>query len=615
MYDFSKTRFNYTNGQLFTLSGIAYTGYFHTSAGSAYTTRFHGDDAQLLESNNRFESYYFLGNLYKDRIINDDIIEIPYPIEEILFSPQEIISISVLNDRLRKLNANTEYLYTQMYLAETDIPKGYQATALLPVTNTQFKWVKRTNTGDIVITKNSELSAVNLGGFDQVVCATGMWHDKNRGVSLFCGGSSYFCSLSSAKDYSSIKFIEYTQNIETNNEYKFKNIADMQIDNTDLYIVDSGDNSVYHYDVTGYDGVDSTILFKKSLIEKIGGFDVAHQKNKFNVPNKIEVANNRVLINDSGNSSIKIFDKNFAFQTEITYSRTEECRAIKYNELHNLYFVIIHETQENVNYIRLYDANTNELVQTDEIHDLLASGEIYRSIVFSTQDSNIAYFATNMHVWKRFITRPGNSIAKFNLGKFSLSYDPIWNFEDVKWDLNFKEWNYSLNSGLINFVRDIVILPSTENDEYMFVFGSSRIYGFKEYTDYDTNIFNYDINRYSNESVLFNSVHEISQAYVYNKQLYKVMYNLASLLNVVGGRFEAKSDQFSQLRTNGIAYLTETELDTIKFNVNSIYINDNETCTPTAFNRGFKEIVKIQQALIDVSKLKVLKYVKILAVD
>jgi hypothetical protein len=53
---------------------------------------------------------------------------------------------------------------------------------------------------------------------------------------------------------------------------------------------------------------------------------------------KIEVINNKVLINDSGNSSIKIFDKSFAFQTEITYSRTEECRAIKYNSLHNLYF-------------------------------------------------------------------------------------------------------------------------------------------------------------------------------------------------------------------------------------------------------------------------------------
>jgi hypothetical protein len=597
MYDFSTTRFNYTNGQLFTLSGVAYTGYFHVSGGSAYTTRYHTTDTQLLVSNDRFETYYFLGDLYKDRIINDDIIQLPYPIEEILFEPQEIISISVLNDRLKKLNANTEYIYSRMYLAETDIPKGYQSTALLPVTNSVFKWVRRTSTGDIVIAKNSDLSAVNLGGFDGIVCATGMWHDNNSGVSLFCGGSSYFCSLSSSTDYNSIKFIDYTQYIEPNNEYKFKDITDMQLDGNDLYIVDSGDNSVYHYDVTGFNGIDSTILFKRSLIEKIGGKDVSHQKNKFSIPNKIEVI------------------KSFAFQTEITYSRTEECRAIKYNSLHNLYFVIINETQENLNYIRLYDADTNELIQTDQLHDLLASGEVYSNIIFSTQDSNILYFTTNMHVWKRFITRPGNSIAKFNLGKFSLSYDPIWNFEDVKWNLNYKEWNYSLNSGLINFIRDIVILPSSENEEYIYVFGASRIYGFREYTDYETNIFNYDINRYSNEKVLFNSVHEISQAYVYNKQLYKVMYNLASLLNVVGGRFEAKSDQFSQLRTNGIAYLTEKEMETIKFNVNNIYINDNEVTTPTAFNRGFNEIVKIQQSLADVSKLKVLKYAKILAVD
>ena len=58
MYDFSTTRFNYTNGQLFTLSGVAYTGYFHVSGGSAYTTRYHTTDTQLLVSNDRFETYY-----------------------------------------------------------------------------------------------------------------------------------------------------------------------------------------------------------------------------------------------------------------------------------------------------------------------------------------------------------------------------------------------------------------------------------------------------------------------------------------------------------------------------------------------------------------------------
>src|SRR6478736_1936693 len=122
------TKINYTDSSAFTLTGSPYTGYFNISnAGKAFVGQY-TQDVELTPKSNYLSEYYINKSIFMDRFLFDSI-RLPYSEREVLIGANEIVSAATLNTKLGLLQTNLIYLYSKLFLGNTDVPIGYLHTA------------------------------------------------------------------------------------------------------------------------------------------------------------------------------------------------------------------------------------------------------------------------------------------------------------------------------------------------------------------------------------------------------------------------------------------------------------------------------------------------------
>lgn len=622
-----QTKFNYTSGSEFVTTNYApFSGYFSIDDyGNAYSNRyFDSNSGQLLNPISEFSADYYRSSNFKDRYVYD-IGVLPHSLDEILIQPNEIVKFDILNKKIEYIHNNLLYLYSQMYMGSTDVPVDDDVNTLCNLIGTSsFGWESKSienNASRIfgfgLLSAVPSLSAYKE--FDVMKRFVVIPFDDESTINIFGISSTYFISIRSTISQQGVlsgaEFITYTNIIDNNSNEICKNLEDIKYDGRYLYISDSkinGGGQIFKYDIQQYMAKDTIFGTNKFLIEPIGGYGTEDNYNKFNGCTVLGVSNKDILVYDSGNNIIKIYDTNFVWKTNIKIPliRKYSILDIRHRSMNDHVYVLFKDSYDinNTQYgLFEYDENY-KLLHIHIFEDVLfkdTDGQFNR-MAFSEQDSNVFYVITNNSIFKKFFTKPEKTFAVFSRGKFFPDDTFIWDAIDTNWDalMDYQTWNYAEFFTTNLTTHDICIVPSSKNKDDLYFMGDTYISHLNERTDYISLLRKDIIPYYNYNRIKFENM-EYNQSMVLNKEIYKLYENILQFKNNLKGKFYAEYDKYGDIKYKDYIYLTDEEINTLEIDIEyNSFINDNELVDPNVINRIFRKIYEFQAILLNLTTTK-----------
>lgn len=615
MIDYSSIKFGYTDGKDFTLTGFDYIGYYHIDNGTVYASRQLEDKTRILNNKHTFAADLIESTFFRDRLIVDDIT-LPYSFnKDILIAANETCNGRVLNDRLYKLYTNTLYVYSKCFIADNDIPQGFDRSA--GCLSAAPAWIPQQLTDQVTF---KPLSSVGLSVIGEAIQFKAVKISDNLGYAFLGITPTTFVALSSDARLNTFDITSTNTFVDENSDLQFLQLSSFSIAGDFMYISDAKQNNVYKYDVSGFFKNDTPVTNRRYLVAAIGGEGNALAKTKFNSPGHVYAndAINRVYVYDKGNKCIKIYDINLSYVATraATAGVLSDVRAMEYNATYNKMYVIIEKLASRQNILQICNA---DLIVEQEyiINDVLLSGEFFKGIQFSCNDSNIMYMSTNTNIFKKFVNTPSNTIGKWLFYKSGFVNQHIWNNEFSRWNRAKWRWNdggIGVRRGVI--VNSFCLLPTDMDADEIFIFAGyktetfNRVNHYLENTQYTTVLGTIDRQNYSVNDLKF-SDKEMIQAFVLNKELHKILTNILYIKNYLMGRYAASYDYIGNLVNNGITGFTQQEFDNFAItNVNNLYVHDNEIASSAGtLNRIFEQIWNIQNSILNLTSTRVLNFV------
>ena len=404
MIDYSSYKKYYTTGGEFTLSGADYIGYIEIFNGIPCESR----TRRILTPSQTFATDILTSKYFYDRLVNDEI-SLPYNLTDISIAPNDHLNYKLIKDRLDKLRENNAYTFSRLFIANNNIPT---------TDNVTFAAIKNDDdtTFTLLTTFEGNVAFENTGFFSELGNVKSFVGKKNTDLfnnfAFFCITDTQFITLTSNELETSV--IEISNKYETvENELEFKDLHGITVNDRFLYISDTGNNVVVKYEIAGYFNNDYALSNKRNFIEIIGGEGSVVDPSRFNGPTEITCNNKYVVVHDSGNYVIKVYDVNFNYIRQLRGMplRTEQLAALEFNPNNNTLYAL---TYYEKNKLKLYVFSSDFVLQDQYILNItLESGDIVRNITFSQNDSNFWYICTSGYVYKRLINRPDASLGRF----------------------------------------------------------------------------------------------------------------------------------------------------------------------------------------------------------
>jgi hypothetical protein len=631
-------RYSYTTGGEYTLSGNDYIGYFNVESKIARTGRSITAKSQVLSPTDRIsvDMYqYEIHNslIFPDRLIVDNIL-LPNNLEEIIIPPNEIVTSKIFNSHLTRLYENTIYLYSQLNIASNDIPNGYLYWVGLsganPLSASEQKWNPSS-----LITINQGYRDAGYPQLDESKKSITVKSDDSESYISFSVSDTTLSVISSKTDKSKTSVVFSTSAIDLNSDKLFSNIADMSIlDNRYLFVADSGNDAIYKYDISGYTISDVTISNKLFLVDVIGYQGDSKNKSGFSEPSVVESGAGKVYIYDKSNKCIKVYTSDFTWINTFVLSVDYDIIDLQYNNYHDVVFALVERSVSDFALL-VFDNTIKNLLEEydlDERYEEVVDGEVSRvtstnkgrvtytidpreklkGIRFSSQDSNIFYVFSNYTVYKKFISKPQATIGKWSITKSGIGWGYIWNFIDVNYNNLLVSWNTISGAGKENFeIVDMNIISREDNNDDIFMPAKSgipdcfKILYFKESTLYDTALKSRDINIY-NTTRLGTLEEEYVNAFTINKELYKQIFNILSIRNLLKGKFTGSYNKSGNLIYEQYDYITDEEMENILIgSVENLYVHENEIVSSEVLNRSLRKIYNLQFRILNLIKTRV----------
>ena len=614
MIDYSKIKIGFTNGDDFILSSLPYVGYYHTTNGQPYQGRDPTDATTQLGVQSNLSSNVITSKLFYDRTITESA-SLPYDFDrDIFIAPNETCNSRLFNDRILKLYNNALYLYSQLFLANNDIPNGYNRAAGTSKTNYTLGWSTEN------ASSGASFAPFASAGYSQIDDAIAFEVAKTYDDSnVFFGISpTAFIAMSANKELTTLNVVNVNSRVSENNDLLFKQLAGFSIAGNYAYLCDVSQNTIYKYDISGYISGDPSISNRRIFIDSIGGFGNALAQTKFDAPDLVYANDtiNRLFVHDRNNRCIKIYDTSLSFVRTHTFTAGSNsvAKAISYNDINQMIYLIVQNSSTNEHVLQLCDKDL-QLIQQYKLTEDLASSESYRGIVFSKNDSNIFYLFTNQSVYKKFVSKPDKTIGKWLIYKGGTNATHIWNIEKSKYSLASWSWNEGATSArdaLTIVGMSSFFISDIDDREQIFLFVGANSKPFNRILHYsERNIFNaamgvtninaYDVARagVGNE--------EFVNALVINKELYKIAFNTLSIIKFITGRYVAEYDYLNNLVYKNIAALSDAESAAINsINLQNIYVHENEIMgSSSTLNRCLKEIYNLQYHALKIVRTKI----------
>ena len=646
MIDYKNKKRFYTSGSEFTtLTCSNYIGYVFCLSGRAFA-----DQTNIpLIPESTFETNVYISPYLKNRDINETL-SLPYSSSDVMFGANDFLTKELFLDKLGKLHDNNTFVYSKMFIANNDLPAltypgteidNYSYACLDNSNSTSFKCVTGTVTSiPFKLSNRTEFREIgNIRRF-----ASKLKDDTPSDYTIFAITSSGFTTLTGNKNTCSI-IEQHSQFIESSeNSLVFGSLFDITLTNNFIFITDEKNNVIYKYDIGGYYNGDLALANKRNLLEILGGDGPKEAKNLFKAPKHITSNKDIIVINDSGNRVIKIFDLDFNFITRISSipQSREPIVALKINEFYNTLYVFT-KARGTTNRLNLYIFNLDcfRLEETYKNIDVpLQLTEEVLNIEFSKNNSDYYYVCTDRQVYKLFVSKPNTLIGKYQ--ELNLDYitgtksvtpedktdtsttitvpDNQWYkvdkfFRDSSWKwggsrpsiVNTTTTTTTTNTTtqgenitIFNDVyKGISFLPTSNNYDSVVFITDGRIYFFNEPNTFKQVVKITNMYKFGKANMSLSS-DEYIQASTINKELYKVARDILILKNNLVGRFTGNYDK------DNILTLTDYNYN-VDYNVFSLlqpedyYVHENEKSMVEVINRAIKNILFLQQKLLELT--------------
>jgi len=179
--------------------------------------------------------------------------------------------------------------------------------------------------------------------------------------------------------------------------------------NYSFYVLDSIGNRLVKYDAGGLYTSDIVLRDKILFINSIGGEGSFSDNTFFNRPSAIDIYNTDVYVLDSGNSCVKRYDQDLNWIS--TFRLFRDFAVVNPVHLTHDYYGNRYILTDN-DILYKYDVNFQNR-STIQLDPLTASDEYYKKVVFSAFDPNIFYLVTSQNVYKRLVDQPSDEIGKY----------------------------------------------------------------------------------------------------------------------------------------------------------------------------------------------------------
>ena len=625
MSDTYQTKFNYTGGDEFLLDGQNYVGLLNVySDASIYTGKYRTSVSKELTPLSNFSAELYGTSYFKDRFAFDDL-NLPNDRSSVQISLNELVNFTTINTKFRYLHDNLLYLYSKMFVGDTDVPYAYDKTAGISSLSGNYAWHDTPNNysfGYSTFASSTSLSA--YAEFDDLKRFVIVPFADETGFSIIGITTTHLIGLTSSADFSNISLpLLYTNVIDNFSEEKCQNLTDITYDGYYLYVTDSTINSggqVFKYDIPTYNTGDPAFVGGRFLIRPLGGLGGKRDKNKFKGCGVIGSKPGVIFVADDGNKSIKVYNKDLVWLKTIPLPKgSYEVKDIKHREMtDHMYFLArkLDDTTNTYSYVMFeYDENLKYVTTIKFVDDLLPEidGEFHR-MVFSEQDSNVFYLITDSTVYKKFFSKPATTFATFTRDKFGQSPVFKWNYEAIWWPYDTKLWNTSLVHTPLIF-SDLAILSNNQGVDSLFVLGNGIVLHFSEQNTYRSILRQPILPSYNLNKILLEQTENI-QSVTINKELYKMYSNIVQLKNNIKGRFSYLYDGYGDLNFRNYLYFVEDEIEKLNVEINlNTRVNDNELIQAGTMNKLLMQVYDLHETLLELTKPIIINYRNIISND
>ena len=424
-------KFAYTNGNVFSLTGSSYTGYFNVSGGVAYMGKYSQNTA--LNNTNTIQNTVYLSNKFFNRIVTQNIT-LTYTLSDFIFQPNEYINTNSINLKLNKAYDNFLDTYRACFFASSYLPFAYVGSAALTATNagTKLLWTQSV-TNPIVPLSSYD---VNITRNSKIALMPNVFPNTPNDCTLVVANLSSIFTFLVNNSAGTFNFVFSSNRVETNNyqgynQLTFNNISSIAKYGNNFYICDAGNNSVYSYDIT-------SVLSEDRALGKLFNLknSITPQQGIFKTPTLVAASNSTVYVYDSSTGIITYFDSNFNITNNYSYSQYFQNHppvCLTYYQLTDSLFVLTSDYQ-----LIVLDSQANPTLYSFDTTQY-AYDEVPKKLVFSNTNSDIFYILTNRGLYKKFISNNYQNIGNYTFstaitgvpGSYNNGPDPFTYFYDM----------------------------------------------------------------------------------------------------------------------------------------------------------------------------------------
>ena len=550
-------------------------------------------------------------NILRDRLPGD-VLSLPNSWDDVKVKANDYIVAETINHTIEKLHENWLYMIAHSLIPSNDIPDSDFATHMMLDKGTGVQWYSQE---DFTQSNNSE-----IGGIQNILKIQNLVNEQNYNLIMSTKTNLIMLSGSNTSDQTPTEIgVLYNDENAIRPELKksnssithpsngilFKNITDMVLnDANELYVLDSEHKMIFRFDINGAILLDPAILKNDTpgrlLTSTIGGNGSLQDKTKFSNTISLITRGNDVYVLDYDATNrqcyIKMFDRFLNWKNTYPINHTFEQAPLnfKYNDLTQSYYILCHEKTfngdeavTNISPVLVTLDSTFTYQSTQPLVNIEKNGvdvanETYKKIYFSVENNNILYIVTNKNVYKKYISRPIDFI-----GELQLSYKDIGPEQDTRVLNDISIFPvYVVDDDKVQQKDEILLSESSKNGVYRFLEDS-------KFQEAIADVFERKILYIEDLKI---QPQENVDVIVYNKALYKCLYNNLIVMENISKRFSTAFDEKGFSVYQGFKYLTESELEQLRYDVKlDNFISSNEIVLAETVNRCFRRVYQVQE--------------------
>jgi len=573
-------------------------------------------------------------------------LNLPYSLEDIKISHNDFAVTEVYNDSIRKLYRNYLYLIANAELVTTSSPVS-SAPNYISVDPNFIATFSSTSTNPA---SGNSLSSMYAGVETHIAKKL----DSNHFV-YFTYSNDDSVVIESTTEFGTIKsvlsgnFVEF--NPDNRETFKFKNVVSVDIVDEFLFVLDRGNLTLFKFDISGLltndpairrTGADDFVNPGRILLKTLGGTHYTQVKNRLIDPVSVSVYDKRIYILDNGTRSIKIYDLNFNYITDILHSSmyndvqddlpvsfvidqlsntnkaargyilTSKGRIFEYNPTTNSFRSPVSLFETYLPYeIYVFDESRTP-PSRDEKRLYKPEGSNFKKIVNCKSSKDILYVATNRNIYKLYKTSLETPITVLDFNTSTISHGNTWNvpinittdFRDISSQtiasfdtVLHNEYDYiAVTTTTLSSITEGVEVSGYKTSTYLFKDKNitTKLYNDSFYTNYFT------------LSDIFVLPQEIVNSITFNKTTKKLIYNHYSLFENLNKKiytYFIKANLGTSVvpaicTVNGYGFDKLSAFD----DNDEFYIGVNEPLLTDVVNRPIELLYKQQEALFDFIK-------------